>query len=332
MNATLPMGDGTQTPDEFVRAQSATHRAARAHVPREHEEERVRARRHGQILDVADARARLRRPLATATAKSAACRSATRRRARCVGLGAAVELARRAHAVAAGHPAADRPGAQAGPAGAVDAVPHGRGVLRRPAFRARRSRSIPAARDVGAAVLDSCGRSLIFGGTADRRALPRQPARAGARPGLLEDPARRRPGRRLGEVPRPDGRQRLRQQRPRLHQLLGHLGEPPHARDRRGARRSGWPRSRPLPPDHPEASLAAFTVPGVAEAISQAIDADLKAPGVTDVTAQVPRRRRAWSSRGAPTTCCRPSSTATRPTPRSRRRNKQLMQPRPLLM
>ena len=42
---------------------------------------------------------------------------------------------------------------------------------------------------------------------------------------------------------------------------------------------------RPLPPDHPEASLAAFTVPGVAEAISQSIDADLQTPGVTDVTA-----------------------------------------------
>ena len=42
----------------------------------------------------------------------------------------------------------------------------------------------------------------------------------------------------------------------------------------------------PLPPDHPEASLAAFTVPGVAEAISQSIDADLQAPGVTDVTAK----------------------------------------------
>ena len=43
---------------------------------------------------------------------------------------------------------------------------------------------------------------------------------------------------------------------------------------------------RPLPPDDPEASLAAFTVPGVADAISQAIDADLQAPGVTDVTAR----------------------------------------------
>src|SRR4029453_4897415 len=41
----------------------------------------------------------------------------------------------------------------------------------------------------------------------------------------------------------------------------------------------------PLPPEHPEASLAAFTVPGVADAVSQSIDADLKASGVTDVTA-----------------------------------------------
>jgi acyl-CoA reductase-like NAD-dependent aldehyde dehydrogenase len=42
----------------------------------------------------------------------------------------------------------------------------------------------------------------------------------------------------------------------------------------------------PLPPDHPEASLAAFTVPGVADAISQSIDADLQAPGVTEVTSK----------------------------------------------
>jgi acyl-CoA reductase-like NAD-dependent aldehyde dehydrogenase len=43
---------------------------------------------------------------------------------------------------------------------------------------------------------------------------------------------------------------------------------------------------QPLPPHDPSAALAAFTVPGVAEAISQSIDADLAAPGVTDVTAK----------------------------------------------
>src|SRR6185295_8464186 len=41
---------------------------------------------------------------------------------------------------------------------------------------------------------------------------------------------------------------------------------------------------RALPPEDPEASLAAFTVPGTADAISQAIDADLKAGGASDVT------------------------------------------------
>ena len=40
-----------------------------------------------------------------------------------------------------------------------------------------------------------------------------------------------------------------------------------------------------LPPTDPNAGLAAFTVPGVAEAISQSIDADLKADGVVDMTA-----------------------------------------------
>ncbi len=58
----------------------------------------------------------------------------------------------------------------------------------------------PGGADVGAAVLDSCGRSLIFGGTADGRSLSRQSAGAGARPGLLQDSARRRRGRSLGKV------------------------------------------------------------------------------------------------------------------------------------
>ena len=88
----------------------------------------------------------------------------------------------------------------------------------------------PGGGDVGAAVLDGCARSLIFGGTptVDRyRGNPRVQAHG---PGLLQDPDRRRPGRSLGEVSRRDGRQRVREQRPRLHQLLGHLGEPPRTR------------------------------------------------------------------------------------------------------
>ena len=121
----------------------------------------------------------------------------------------------------------------------------------------------PGGGDVGAAVLDSCDRSLIFGGTPTVDRYRGNPAGAGARPGLLQDPARRRRGRPLGKVSRRDGRQRVPQQRPRLHQLLGHLGQPAHPRDRRRASPSGSAAIVPLPPDDPDASLAAFTVPGV---------------------------------------------------------------------
>ena len=68
LNATLPMGDGTQSPDEFARQQSATHRAAGAHVQGEHAEESLRAHAHGSDARRPDARpaagdsvARLRR-------------------------------------------------------------------------------------------------------------------------------------------------------------------------------------------------------------------------------------------------------------------------------
>ncbi len=44
---------------------------------------------------------------------------------------------------------------------------------------------------------------------------------------------------------------------------------------------------QPLPPDDPEAPLAAFTVPGAAEAISGAIDRDLEAGGAEDLTARL---------------------------------------------
>ena len=47
----------------------------------------------------------------------------------------------------------------------------------------------PGEADVGAAVLASCERSLMFGGTADGRALPRQSEGPGPRARVLEDPA-----------------------------------------------------------------------------------------------------------------------------------------------
>lgn len=42
----------------------------------------------------------------------------------------------------------------------------------------------------------------------------------------------------------------------------------------------------PLPPEDPQAGLAAFTVPGAAQGIWQLVEADLQASGVTDLTSQ----------------------------------------------
>jgi len=142
----------------------------------------------------------------------------------------------------------------------------------------------PGEGDVGAAVLDACGRSLIFGGTAtvDRyRGNPRVQAHG---PGfskiLLGDDQVDRWETYLDvmveSVLLNSGRSCIN---------CSGIWASRHSRDIADAIARRLAEVRPLPPEHPEAALAAFTVPGVAEAISQAIDADLQAPGVTDVTA-----------------------------------------------
>ena len=70
---------------------------------------------------------------------------------------------------------------------------------------------------------------------------------------------------------------------------------------------------RPLPPEHPDAAWRRSRCPASAEAISQSIDADLQAPGVTDVTAKYRDGAARRQARAAPTTCCRPSCTAQSP-------------------
>jgi acyl-CoA reductase-like NAD-dependent aldehyde dehydrogenase len=142
----------------------------------------------------------------------------------------------------------------------------------------------PGEGDVGAAVLEACGRSLIFGGqpTVDRyRGNPKVQAHGPGFSKIL-----------IGD-----------DQVDRWEHYLDLMVESVFANSGRGCINcSGIWASRHtreiaaalaerlaavqvLPPDHPEASLAAFTVPGTADAISNAIDADLQQPGVTDVTA-----------------------------------------------
>ena len=142
----------------------------------------------------------------------------------------------------------------------------------------------PGGGDVGAAVLDACSRSLVFGGTAtvDRyRSDPRVQAHG---PGfskiLLGDDQVDRWERYLDVMVESvflnSGRSCIN---------TSGIWASRHTREIAQAVAERLAAVRPLSPEHPDASLAAFTVPGAAEAISNAIDADLKGQGVTDLTA-----------------------------------------------
>ena len=143
----------------------------------------------------------------------------------------------------------------------------------------------PGEGDVGAAVLESCGRSLIFGGTAtvDRsRGNPKVQAHG---PGFAKilfgddqvDGWEKHLDVMVDSVFANSGRGCIN---------CSGIWASRHTREIAEALAQRLAAVRPLPPEHPDASLAAFTVPGVADAISQAIDADLQQPGVTDVTAR----------------------------------------------
>ena len=143
----------------------------------------------------------------------------------------------------------------------------------------------PGEGDVGAAVLAGCDRSLIFGGTptVDRyRGNPKVQAHG---PGfskiILGD----------DEVDRWERYLDVMVDSVFLNSGRGCINcsgiwASRHTREIADAVAQRLAAVRPLPPDHPEASLAAFTVAGVADAISKSIDADLQTPGVTDVTAK----------------------------------------------
>jgi acyl-CoA reductase-like NAD-dependent aldehyde dehydrogenase len=282
MTAALPMGDGTQTPDEFVRAQSAStglpERLCRANMTK-----------NQFVLG------QMRSILASLTR------------------GLDLEVLSRGYGEERGVPLSYQ--AQSPVLGLVlpsnspgvhtlwlPIVPLQIGLVLKPGpqepwtpfrmaeafFQAgipREAISVyPGEGDVGAAVLDSCGRSLIFGGTAtvDRyRGNPKVQAHG---PGFSKilfgddqvDEWERHLDVMVDSVFANSGRGCIN---------CSGIWASRHTREIADALARRLAGVRPLPPDHPEASLAAFTVPGVADAVSQAIDADLEAPGVTDVTA-----------------------------------------------
>src|SRR5438876_6390298 len=288
-SATLSMGDGTQTPDEFARAQSAStglpERMCRANM-----------KKNAFVLD------QMRSILSSLTR------------------GLALDVLSTGHGEERGVPISFQ--AQSPVVGLVlpsnspgvhtlwlPVIPLQIGLVLKPgpqepwtpyrmaeAFFAagvpREAISVyPGGGDVGAAVLDSCGRNLIFGGTATVDRYRGNPSVQAHGPGFSKIL--------IGD-----------DQVDRWEQFLDVMVDSVFLNSGRGCITcSGIWASRhtreiadaiarrlaevtPLPPDHPDASLAALTVPGVADAIAKEIDADLQSPGVTDVTAthrQAPR-------------------------------------------
>ena len=142
----------------------------------------------------------------------------------------------------------------------------------------------PGGADVGAAVVDACPRSMIFGGqaTVDRyRADPRVQAHG---PGFSKII--------LGDDVVDDWEKYLDLMVESVAVNSGRscinasgIWASRHTKEIAEAIAARLAKIEALPPTDPSAALAAFTIPGAAESISQSIDADLKEQGVTDLTA-----------------------------------------------
>ena len=282
-NAELPMGDGTQTPDMFVRQQSATTGLPQALCRANLKKNEVVLCEMGNIL-----------------------RSLTR--------GLDLDVLTKGHGAEHGVPISYQ--AQSPVLGLVlpsnspgvhtlwlPIIPLQIGLVLKPGpqepwtpyriaeafFEAgipREAISIyPGEADVGAAVVGACSRSLIFGGTPTVERYRGNPRVQVHGPGFSKI---------LIGDDQVDGWERyldlmvesvfLNSGRSCIN--CSGIWVSRHGRQIAEALAERLATAQPLPPEDPEASLAAFTVPGMADAISQAIDADLEAPGVTDCTAR----------------------------------------------
>jgi len=282
MNATLPMGTGTQSPDEFARAQSAStglpEKMCRANM-----------KKNGFVL------AEMRRILESLTR------------------GLSLEVLSNGHGEERGVPISFQ--VQSPVVGLVlpsnspgvhtlwlPIIPLQIGLVLKPGpqepwtpyrmteafFQAgipREAISLyPGGADVGAAVLDAFDRTMIFGGqaTVDRyRGNPKVQAHGPGFSKIL-----------IGDdvVDRWQDFLDMMVDSVFLNSGRGCINcsgiwASRHTREIADAIAGRLAKIEALPPEHPDASIAAFTIPGAAEAISGAIDADVKSPGVTDVTA-----------------------------------------------
>src|ERR1700752_1512534 len=141
----------------------------------------------------------------------------------------------------------------------------------------------PGLGDIGAAVLKECPRSLIFGGTATVEQYKGNPRVQAHGPGFSKIL--------LGDDQVDNWEKYLDIM---VDSVLVNSGRgcincsgvwaPKHTKEIAEAIAAKMGPVAPLPPEDPKAALAAFTVPGQADAVSADIDKDLKEAGVKDMT------------------------------------------------
>jgi acyl-CoA reductase-like NAD-dependent aldehyde dehydrogenase len=288
-NATLPMGDGAQSPDEFVRAQSAStglpERMCRANM-----------KKNAFVL------AEMRRILESLTrGLSLDVLSSGYGEERGVPLSYQVQSPVVGLVLPSNSPGVHtlwlpivplQVGLVLKPGPQEPWTPYRMTEAFYQAGVPREAISVyPGGPDVGAAVLDSVGRTMIFGGqaTVDRyRGNPKvQPHGPGFSKILIGD----------DQVDAWETYLDVLVDSVFLNSGRGCINcsgiwASRHTREIADAVAQRLAAVAPLPPDHPDAALAAFTVPGAAEAISNAIDADVTTSGVTDVTATLRKEPR----------------------------------------
>jgi acyl-CoA reductase-like NAD-dependent aldehyde dehydrogenase len=147
----------------------------------------------------------------------------------------------------------------------------------------------PGLGDVGAAVLASCPRNLIFGGTATVERYRGDPRVQAHGPGFSKIL--------LGDDVVDDWRKHLDVMVDSVFVNSGRgcincsgVWASRHTNEIAEALAERMGPVQPLPPEDPKAALAAFTVPGQADAVSADIDKDLQTAGAQDMTAKYGNR------------------------------------------
>jgi len=283
MSATLPMGDGTQSPEEFVRAQSASTGLPERLC-------RMNMQKHAFVLTNI-------RDILTSLTRGLDLRVLTRG----YGEERGVPISYQAQSPVLGLVLpSNSPGVHTL---WMPIIPLQIGLVLKPGpqepwtpyritsafFEAgipREAISLyPGEADIGAAVLESCNRSLIFGGTPTVERYRGNPRVQAHGPGFSKII--------LGDDKVDDWEKYLDLMVESVSVNSGRgcincsgIWASRHTREIADALARKLAQVKPLAPEHPESELAAFTVAGVADSVSNAIDADLQQAGAADLTAK----------------------------------------------